>query len=506
MDIGLSLAWVRFRHPGRFSLALKAGGLAFVSEQAEASTTPTWNFDGIRLKLASAEAFEIELLFYDAAEFANDRRSLLQHGKAICCSKLRLLQADCNEIAAGLNQERCVPLYERNVKSNSWEETGAVLANLGLPMASYIDLVPSHKLPSAPAQVLSLPPEEKLIRLKAMGKTQENSLRALATRLESMQKALSSLETHQQKLASERDDLISESGVCKKQLAQIKEPHMTDLDIELMLSLPAGFRGFSAVMLATEERWKRARDEVIGQWAKYQELRKEVEIVRNLQQKLQSFEPLRLEQQRALGEATRRAQEAGQVRDAAARQASLIAVLERKTREAKDAGGPKAELQLLCLQEQGARDVLREKEEQIALQLGKHFVLDPGNSQKRGARDGVMDLAREVEKKTQEVQALLSKCEQIRIAKKPVLKPAAELKRGDSQRRAMEEDMSEAEKAVQQAQLLGEDLQRRCDLEEVDIKKQAQKYGIELAKLKSELADKSSRVSQLEAKLGVGTS
>merc|ERR1711920_1122443 len=135
-----------------------------------------------------------------------------------------------------------------------------------------------------------------------------------------MQKALVSVDAHRGDLERERGNLLQQTEGQRRYLQELAEPDLTDLDIELILSLPNGNAKIGNTLTGATERWSRARDHVISLWKDYQEAQSHVGKARHAQKQLRDFESIHAEQQRVLEKFKRRHAEVRQVRETVDRQ------------------------------------------------------------------------------------------------------------------------------------------------------------------------------------------
>ena len=130
-----------------------------------------------------------------------------------------------------------------------------------------------------------------------MNQVSRHSLQLVATRLSAMQQVLNALTAHEADLSHDKDQELSEMKRLELILKELKEPFLTDLDFELMLSMPQGVKKVANLLLAAEQRWKNAREDVIGRWAEFTSLRQKLGEVQRLQQQLKDFQQVHKEQQ-----------------------------------------------------------------------------------------------------------------------------------------------------------------------------------------------------------------
>ena len=90
---------------------------------------------------------------------------------------------------------------------------------------------------------------------------------------------------------------LADMKMLETKLRNLTEPYMTDLDIEVLVSLPFGYRKMSMILLSAEHRWRSARDHVIAQWSEYTLLKEKLQEVKLLHQQLKDFSSVRKEQQ-----------------------------------------------------------------------------------------------------------------------------------------------------------------------------------------------------------------
>ncbi|CAE8637518.1 unnamed protein product [Polarella glacialis] len=335
-----------------------------------------------------------------------------------------------------------------------------------------------------------------------MGHEKQRAVRELATRLEAMQKALAALDGVLEELSAEREGLLTEGQLFTKMLGQLREPVLTDLDVDLMISLPRGFTNFVTLLGCAEQRWLRARDVVKSTWERFQEVRKSVERTKQLQQELQSFDAVRQEQRRALEQAARKAREAGAVRQAAERQEGMISELEYRAQEARKVSRSRAVLELACCKEIGTHDLMREKSEQLEI-LARRSADDSGRRHKGQDEEsgGIRALTASLHQRTECVISLLADIENLQAAS--AWRPSSVASQRSSVAGSETTVVKEAVKGAFGAQLRYEELERRCSLTEAQNTRKAKSFGAELARLQAELTDKSTRAQQLEKSLGI---
>lgn len=130
-----------------------------------------------------------------------------------------------------------------------------------------------------------------------MNQALRESLHLLAMKLSAMQQSLNVFSSHEADLLKEQEQLLSDMKRLELTLKEMKEPYMTDLDVELLLSMPQGARKMANILLAAEQRWKDAREVVIGRWADFTSLRPKLGEVQQLQQQFKDFQQVHKEQQ-----------------------------------------------------------------------------------------------------------------------------------------------------------------------------------------------------------------
>ena len=138
----------------------------------------------------------------------------------------------------------------------------------------------------------------QLEKLHSMNQLERKSLQFLATRLSAMQQCLNAFTEHHADLWKEQEEQLSDLETLEQNLQQMREPYMTDLDIELLLSMPQGYQKMSKILLVAEQRWRNARDEVIAQWAEFTSLRQKLGECRRIEQDFKEFQLVRKEQQK----------------------------------------------------------------------------------------------------------------------------------------------------------------------------------------------------------------
>eukprot|EP00439_Symbiodinium_sp_Y106_P017982 s4082_g2.t1 len=264
-------------------------------------------------------------------------------------------------------QLRSFPLYAAAVGAAGWEEIGMITIVLGIPSPEHVALVLPEQLP-APTRRRSHDrrmPLSSAPQLGQMRQEQQRDLHVLTGQLASMQRCLDALLMHAEKLTAEKDDYLAQSDALQERLRNICEPNLTDLDVEVQISIPGGYRRFCLQLLSAEQRWRTARDSVISQWADFQALRKELDWARRVEQQFREFKQVREEQKKVLAAARARAKEVQAAGAACSRQAQVIEELKGRIQQASQ--HPKVELQLELGREQQKHDILVERSEQLDL-------------------------------------------------------------------------------------------------------------------------------------------
>eukprot|EP00438_Fugacium_kawagutii_P007439 Skav210448 [mRNA] locus=scaffold1297:175402:178522:+ [translate_table: standard] len=256
MEIGVELRDIRFHRPGCYRLAVvcQIGDrrLAHVSEPSEICATPKWKSTAWRLQTGKDDT-DLHLQFRLHESNSSDCRSVLESAPLSRCSfdlplqRLRSVLTSSQELVAPEKLE-----------------------------------VSSSRTPFAPAAQLE--------KLQSMNQALRKTLHLLAMKLSAMQQSLNVVSAHEADLLKEQEQLLSDMKRLELTLKELKEPYMTDLDVELLLSMPQGARKMANVLLAAEQRWKDAREEVIGRWAEFTSLRQKLGEVQQLQKQLKDFQ------------------------------------------------------------------------------------------------------------------------------------------------------------------------------------------------------------------------
>ncbi|CAE7876260.1 unnamed protein product, partial [Symbiodinium sp. KB8] len=177
-------------------------------------------------------------------------------------------------------------------------------------------------------------PSSSAPQLGQMRQEQQRDLQVLTGQLASMQRCLDALVMHAEKLTAEKDDYLAQSDALQERLRNICEPNLTDLDVEVQISIPGGYRRFCLQLLSAEQRWRTARDSVISQWADFQALREELDWARRVEQQFREFKQVREEQKKVLAAARARAKEVQAAGAACSRQAQVIEELKGRIQQA----------------------------------------------------------------------------------------------------------------------------------------------------------------------------
>ncbi|CAK0823893.1 unnamed protein product [Prorocentrum cordatum] len=161
----------------------------------------------------------------------------------------------------------------------------------------------------------SFPVEDQLGRLRGMCQSQQRALAAVASQLERMQAGLQGAEGRRRTLEAEREELLRRTSDDCLRLERLTLPHLTDLDLDLMLSLPSG-HGAVAGLIAACERWHGAQDEGIRTGLQeLKQAREEAERARALLGGMRRLEAAREEQGLALQRAERAMAEMARARE-----------------------------------------------------------------------------------------------------------------------------------------------------------------------------------------------
>ncbi|CAE7783080.1 unnamed protein product [Symbiodinium sp. CCMP2592] len=265
MELGLELSQVQFRRPGRYCMAieavLSAQRLVYVSEVADIAALPSWSIKQWKLPLQKGQIANLSFRFFSLIDAETDRRMILDTGTPISSCSFAVSDATIKEVLR-CPQLRSFPLYAAAVGSAGWEEIGMITIVLGIPSPEHVALVLPEQLP-APTRRRShdrrMPPSSAP-QLGQMRQEQQRDLHVLTGQLASMQRCLDALVMHAEKLTAEKDDCLAQSDALQERLRNICEPNLTDLDVEVQISIPGGYRRFCLQLLSAEQRWRAARD------------------------------------------------------------------------------------------------------------------------------------------------------------------------------------------------------------------------------------------------------
>lgn len=306
-----------------------------------------------------------------------------------------------------------------------------------------------------------------------------------------MQRALAALETHRAELQEERTSLLLDGESSQRQLRRMMEPDLTDLDVEILLTLPDGTERTARLFLGAEERWKRARDRVLSQWEELQRASQGMHRTRQLQQRFRELEAVHVEQQRALEQARSCCWEGAAAREAALNQRQMIRCLEERIRDAASWAGARAPLRDFALcKEKSQQDSLREVAVQLDILARREQRLQQGPCE--------AELANLLRQKTQRVSLLLDELEQLQRRPEDVV--GAQLAAG-RQLFACAQRAAEAAQASMTLELQCEELRGQTEALEAESQQAALSFARQLAGLEVQLADREARCTWLEQRV-----
>lgn len=410
--VALELTEVKLTDPDKYVVAIlrtdvdgSSEGMAFVSELSEVSERPTWSFGGALHFEPCASITEIELRFYRNPAVPQDKQIVLNKLSPLCSCAFRLTQVDVT-LALKYPDNKTMPLVTRKKAESlkqgdeDWVQIGEVTLSLGPARPDLPALVPINQLPTIPR--ISRPSAaQELDKLRGMAAEQLQALDGMGKKLSLMRKGLDVLEVQRGSLDKTREKMLEDNEGISRQLTRLQLPNLSDLDIEVMLSLPDGLKCFAQTLWKVQERWQRERIRTVATFKGYEEVKKALEVKRGLEERIETMKALHKEQKGALLAASEKVAEAEEVKSVVDRQQELVLGLEAKVREAVEArranGGP-AEAALEFGKLQAENDALRAKLERLAMKLRQeHPTHDPTD---------VLELELALKKKTEQVEKL----------------------------------------------------------------------------------------------------
>lgn len=509
----------------------------FVTEEAVAANRPTWNFSGVSVDVRDGQC-EVSVALYCDDPLAGDRRSLIERSRPLCGCSFELFEADLAAITAA-PQLRSLPLFAvpepdgspasrasapgslpqavsttcrqgdvppLAVEAESWQDMGVVTLALSVAAPDkYEAMVPVEQLPLAPAERARWSTQDALERLSNISRGKREDVRRLATHLERMQRTLDVLDRRCKDLTAERSRRLEESSVCERRLKDLREPDLTDLDIELMLSLPGGLAKLEHAFVSAEHRWRRARAGVIAQWQDFEKCKREVEASAPLRHSLRALQDVGREQQTLLAAARERFKEVQEARRTMHQRERRVRQLQQQLEELasrRELEGSAVEVELLFSKEHTERVELREAGKRLELRA----VARQRREHERELRGEPSreDMARSLAEHSTEVLHVLGEIQRLQ----GLLSGAGRTARAEAAARdaaaACASTRSEAsahEEAAALAELRCEELGRRADALQAEHQTRAMTFGRELAGLKVRLADGEARAQSLEVAL-----
>jgi len=372
-----------------------------------------------------------------------------------------------------------------------WRHIGTLTLALVPPSQRHVALVPVAQLPVATERT-HFSVDDQLSRLHGMTRQKSDDIRMLARKLEQMQKALNALDAHRQELDHDRHALLQENGATERQLAELTEPLVTDLDFDLLLSLPGGIEKTMQLVTGAEVRWSRARDKVISLWGEYKQLQPQIEWVSQVQRRIQEIDAAHTEQQKAMRRAQERCREVANVEADVLHRQSMIRGLDQRARQAQGRASVPVEAALAISKERGKRDSLREVAAQLEI-LDRN--LQPvSTSECNDCGTDRRDLALALQHGFERVASLLDEIEALR-------RPEDFGPRLASCRRAG----AEAAEAIEALKLRHEDLSRQAEALQVKGQDQELSFARTIAQLKIRLTETEAKSMELEKRLGLPT-
>eukprot|EP00929_Paragymnodinium_shiwhaense_P050715 TRINITY_DN25544_c0_g1_i3.p1 TRINITY_DN25544_c0_g1~~TRINITY_DN25544_c0_g1_i3.p1 ORF type:complete len:522 (+),score=119.45 TRINITY_DN25544_c0_g1_i3:197-1762(+) len=519
MELGLLLGNVRFRRYGRYVVAIvvaapgeeeepvETGGqldlrggssLAFVSEEAAPSRTPQWQEltgGGVRLPAgAMSVPVVVRILFYLDDALASDRQSLISRSRPLCSCSFPVRPHQ--EAVEALFKSWFVPLLREGDTAGCWEEEGTVQLRLcplqdGRQLAK---LVPVQELYDGRGVVPAasrFPPHEQFARLRAMAQRQTAEVEKLLHELSRLQMALERMESHRDTLRGRFSQLVADATRCEGRLLELTEPALSDLDMELLLSLPGGIAKAAAMLHGTEERYRRTRATLLMNFSELKQARQEADGVVGLHNRLQDLRAVHREQAEVVRRAQAKCQEAAKYREVAMQQKRLVDALKARLAESQHRGGPPAgchvQAELALSKEQNERDALVEAATQLEL-----LVLRDDASAANTKKE--VQLVERLRDGAERVQNLLVSLE--KLQRNPRLKGVQEARTVDMEALLLSQ--------IQDLQTEHDDLIRRGDMLERQGQQQAVQFAQQLASLKTSLAEREAQGMALARRLPCG--
>jgi len=316
--------------------------------------------------------------------------------------------------------------------------------------------------------------------LRRMNKSKTSVLHTLVQSLDRDLTALGFAELSQNELEEQRSALLQENAGLDRELKDLTEPGLTDLDLDLMMSLRGGLERTSQVLIGAEVRWFNLRERVIGQWHKYEEAQRSATRTSQLHSKIDRLHAAHREQQKVLERATKQSAEVEQLRGTIDHQKQMVRNLQQRIKEAKNRGGARVELEFALSKERSEHESLLEVATQLELRARQH-------SRSRPVTDTQARLLRHSAEKAEMLAAEID-----RLQSQPVQGNVLELAQQVAERQA----------STQQAIEVLNDRLEELNLQEETVKQTSEAHARSLAQqrlaLFVELAERDATCARLE--------
>lgn len=483
-ELGLELRAVRFERFGRYVVSIATedddGELqVFFSQESSPACTPDWGFLGIRINVSNERLpLEVALHFFCDMPSSLDYLEALENGSHFCACKMSITQAD---VLAAATTEQARSLSLLASRSHDWESAGSVTVALTRATKSHAPLISRRKLPLA-KDVARFPLEWQLLQLRDMARRKQDKVHDMAFRLQHMQTALSKIADHRERLQTQRSQLLEENASLERQIKELAEPELTELDVDMLLSFPQGKQKLLLMMLGIEARWSKARDQVIQLWNDFQKVRKQVQGVQQLRHRIDTLGRAREHQQQAFAKANMQRQELTTIWEAVSHRRRMIQNLERQVEGALHSESPSVEAELALSRERGARDMLKEAAAQLDILLHKSQA-DSALKQKFKAKLRQMSL----------------QADELSLEVERMHRDKANADAAEHAAPTLEDRAHALTQTIVELQLKHNHVCEEANMLEKQSQENALSVARELAQLKIQAAERGARIEQLES-------
>jgi len=175
--------------------------------------------------------------------------------------------------------------------------------------------------------------EEEEKSLREMTRNKQAQIMELMGKIQDSGVALRAAEEEKRKYEIDKQSLLQMQDSMQRKLDDLRFPVLTDLDFDMMVSVPGGLEKMMHIMWQAQRRYENARAHVLDQWKEFEALQEHLEAVQLIENRIQEVASAGKEQSEALLQAQKANVECNRLQSLVSTQGNSIQLMEEKLKQ-----------------------------------------------------------------------------------------------------------------------------------------------------------------------------